>query len=59
MKKEVLRLFKSYLGEKSEFLWEDGLKYGLLIPNTAVSRRKNFFLKKDVSDQDIQDIQEK
>ena len=35
MKKEVLRLFKSYLGEKSEFLWEDGLKYGLLIPNTA------------------------
>lgn len=35
MKKEVLRLFKSYLGEKSEFLWEDSLKYGLLIPNTA------------------------
>ena len=35
MKKEVLRLFKSYLGEKSEFLWEDGLKYGLLIPDTA------------------------
>lgn len=35
MKKEVLRLFKSYLGEKSESLWEDGLKYGLLIPDTA------------------------
>lgn len=35
MKKEVLRLFNSYLGEKSEFLWEDGLKYGLLIPDTA------------------------
>ena len=35
MKKEVLRLFKSYLGEKSELLWEDGFKYRLLIPNTA------------------------
>jgi len=35
MEKEVLRLFKSYLGEKSESFSKEGLKYGLLIPDTA------------------------
>ena len=35
MKKEVLRLFKSYLGEKSENFSKEGLKYGILIPDTA------------------------
>lgn len=35
MEKEVLRLFKGYLGEKSNVINEEGLKYGLLIPNTA------------------------
>lgn len=35
MTKEILRLFKGYLGEKSENVVEEGLKYGLLIPNTA------------------------
>ena len=35
MEKEVLRLFKSYLGEKSENFSKEGLKYGLLIPDTA------------------------
>ena len=37
MEKETLRLFKSYLGEKSEKIEfsEEGLKHGLLIPNTA------------------------
>ena len=33
MEKEVLRLFKSYLGEKSENFSKEGLKYGLLIPD--------------------------
>lgn len=35
MEKEVLRLFKSYLGEKSENFSKEGLKYGILIPDTA------------------------
>lgn len=35
MTKEILRLFKGYLGEKSENVVEEGLKYGLLIPDTA------------------------
>lgn len=35
MEKEILRLFKGYLGEKSEEVVEEGLKYGLLIPSTA------------------------
>ena len=35
MKKEILRLFKGYLGEKSDSINEDALKYGLLIPSTA------------------------
>ena len=35
MKKEILRLFKGYLGEKSDNINEDALKYGLLIPSTA------------------------
>ncbi len=35
MEKEVLRLFKSYLGEKSVNFSKEGLKYGLLIPDTA------------------------
>lgn len=35
MTKEILRLFKGYLGEKSDNVVEEGLKYGLLIPNTA------------------------
>lgn len=35
MEKEILRLFKSYLGEKSEEFHEEGLKYGLLIPKSA------------------------
>lgn len=35
MGKEVLRLFKSYLGEKSENFSKEGLKYGILIPDTA------------------------
>ena len=35
MEKEILRLFKGYLGDKSEVFSKEGLKYGLLIPNTA------------------------
>ena len=35
MKKEILKLFKSYLGDKSQEVNEAALKYGLLIPNTA------------------------
>lgn len=35
MEKEILRLFKGYLGNKSEVFSKEGLKYGLLIPNTA------------------------
>lgn len=35
MEKEILRLFKSYLGEKSDNVNEKALKYGLLIPDTA------------------------
>ena len=35
MEKEVLRLFKGYLGEKSENFSKEGLKYGILIPDTA------------------------
>ena len=31
----ILRLFKSYIGEKQEEFSEDGLKYGLLIPKSA------------------------
>ena len=39
MNKSTLRLFKSYLGEKPETVEfnEEGLKYGLFIPNTASS----------------------
>lgn len=37
MEKEILRLFKGYLGDKSEVFSKEGLKYGLLIPNTASS----------------------
>jgi len=32
---EILRLFKSYLGEKSDGVNEKALRYGLLIPNSA------------------------
>ena len=35
MGKEVLRLFKGFLGEKSNSVSEEGLKYGLLIPSSA------------------------
>lgn len=35
MKKEILRLFKGYLGKKSQEVNEKALKYGLLIPTTA------------------------
>lgn len=35
MKKEILRLFKGYLGEKTDTVNEKALKYGLLIPNNA------------------------
>lgn len=35
MEKEVLRLFKGFLGEKSNSVSEEGLKYGLLIPSSA------------------------
>lgn len=35
MKKETLRLFKGYLGEKTNNINEKALKYGLLIPNNA------------------------
>lgn len=35
MKKEILRLFKGYLGEKTDVVNEKALKYGLLIPNNA------------------------
>ena len=35
MKKEILRLFKGYLGEKTDTVNEKALKYGLLIPNDA------------------------
>ena len=35
MEKEILRLFKGFLGEKSNAVNEKGLKYGLLIPSTA------------------------
>lgn len=35
MKKETLRLFKGYLGEKTDTVNEKALKYGLLIPNNA------------------------
>lgn len=35
MKKETLRLFKGYLGEKTDAVNEKALKYGLLIPNDA------------------------
>lgn len=35
MKKEILRLFKGYLGEKVEEINEQALKYGLLIPSSA------------------------
>lgn len=35
MKKETLRLFKGYLGERTDKVNEKALKYGLLIPNNA------------------------
>ena len=35
MKKEMLRLFKGYLGEKTDTVNEKALKHGLLIPNNA------------------------
>ena len=35
MKKETLRLFKGYLGEKTNNINEKALKYGLLIPASA------------------------
>lgn len=35
MEKEILRLFKGYLGDKSDSISERGLKYGLLIPDSA------------------------
>lgn len=35
MKKEILRLFKGYLGEKTDAVNENALKYGLLIPTNA------------------------
>ena len=35
MEKEILRLFKGYLGEKVEEVNELALKYGLLIPSSA------------------------
>lgn len=35
MKKETLRLFKGYLGEKTDTVNEKALKHGLLIPNNA------------------------
>ena len=35
MKKETLRLFKGYLGEKTNNINEKALKYGLLIPDSA------------------------
>ena len=37
MEKEVLRLFKGFLGEKSNVVNEKGLKYGLLIFRTMVA----------------------
>lgn len=35
MEKEILRLFKGYIGVKTESVTEEGLKYGLLIPTSA------------------------
>lgn len=35
MEKEILRLFKGYLGEKTNDINEKALKYGLLIPDSA------------------------
>lgn len=35
MEKEILRLFKGYLGKTSEGISKEGLKYGLLIPDSA------------------------
>lgn len=35
MKTEILRLFKSYLGEQTEGINADALKHGLLIPSSA------------------------
>ncbi len=35
MEKEILRLFKAYLGEKTKDINEKALHYGLLIPNSA------------------------
>lgn len=35
MEKEILRLFKGYLGERIEEINEQALKYGLLIPSSA------------------------
>ena len=35
MKKEILRLFKGYLGEKTDTVNEKALKHGLLIPNNV------------------------
>ena len=35
MEKEILRLFKGYLGERVEEINEQALKYGLLIPSSA------------------------
>lgn len=35
MKTEILRLFKGYLGEKTNNINEKALKYGLLIPDSA------------------------
>ena len=34
----VLKLFKGYIGEKTEKIREDGLKYGLLIPASAADK---------------------
>jgi len=35
MRAEILRLFKGYLGEDSKDFNQEGLKFGLLIPNSA------------------------
>lgn len=45
MEKEILRLFKGYLGEKTEVCDEKALKFGLLIPNSANEQTVNEAIK--------------
>lgn len=53
MKAEILRLFKGFLGEKSDTINQEALAYGLLIPATAPADVVNEAIKQYGKDGDL------